>query len=162
MTTPRCGRCGRVLKDPVSIAMGMGRECRGAKPSRRQASHTRKVAWGQAYTERTPIVFSSTTFTPADSDTWQDEKTGRLIPHDRMGSWLKSNNLIILPVDVQAEMRARRDAILSAFAVIHFTPAESDELYRELAELTARIEPDFEDVSDARREIRTQEAAHAN
>lgn len=27
--TPKCTRCGRALKDPLSIAIGMGPECRG-------------------------------------------------------------------------------------------------------------------------------------
>lgn len=29
MKTPRCTRCKRPLKDPVSIAIGMGPDCRG-------------------------------------------------------------------------------------------------------------------------------------
>lgn len=34
MATPRCKRCGRVLKSPASIARGMGPECAGAGPGR--------------------------------------------------------------------------------------------------------------------------------
>lgn len=30
MKKPHCSRCGRALKDPYSIAVGMGPECRGA------------------------------------------------------------------------------------------------------------------------------------
>jgi len=30
MAANRCQRCHRLLKDPVSIAIGMGPECRGA------------------------------------------------------------------------------------------------------------------------------------
>lgn len=30
MKQPVCTRCGRPLKDPLSIAIGMGPECRGA------------------------------------------------------------------------------------------------------------------------------------
>ena len=29
MKKPHCSRCGRALKDPFSIAVGMGPECRG-------------------------------------------------------------------------------------------------------------------------------------
>lgn len=29
MKKPQCSRCGRALKDPFSIAVGMGPECRG-------------------------------------------------------------------------------------------------------------------------------------
>lgn len=30
MKKPQCSKCGRALKDPFSIAIGMGPECRGA------------------------------------------------------------------------------------------------------------------------------------
>lgn len=30
MKRPVCSRCGRPLRDPLSIAIGMGPECRGA------------------------------------------------------------------------------------------------------------------------------------
>lgn len=30
MKKPQCSKCGRALKDPFSIAIGMGPECRGS------------------------------------------------------------------------------------------------------------------------------------
>jgi hypothetical protein len=30
MKKPQCGKCGRALSDPFSIAVGMGPECRGS------------------------------------------------------------------------------------------------------------------------------------
>jgi hypothetical protein len=30
MNKPQCSKCGRALKDPFSIAIGMGPECRGS------------------------------------------------------------------------------------------------------------------------------------
>ncbi len=30
MKTPQCSKCGKALKDPFSIAVGMGPECRGS------------------------------------------------------------------------------------------------------------------------------------
>lgn len=34
MKTPRCVKCGKPLKDPFSIAVGMGPECRGGMSRR--------------------------------------------------------------------------------------------------------------------------------
>lgn len=33
-TTVKCKKCGRVLKNPVSVVMGMGPKCAGVSPSR--------------------------------------------------------------------------------------------------------------------------------
>lgn len=30
MSSPRCSKCGKPLKDPFSIAVGMGPDCRGS------------------------------------------------------------------------------------------------------------------------------------
>lgn len=53
---PRCARCGRVLTDAVSIAAGMGPECRGdssgkgvtLKSKTRHASKAPYIAMGQS------------------------------------------------------------------------------------------------------------------
>lgn len=34
MNKPKCSKCGRSLKDPFSVAVGMGPECRGALKSK--------------------------------------------------------------------------------------------------------------------------------
>lgn len=159
-TTPRCARCGRPLTDPASIAIGLGRECRGAKPSKRQASYARRVARGEAYANREPLVFPSTTFTPQPYDTWLDAKTGRLIPDDRFVDWLTRNNLIILPADATTEMEARRERILAALASQTFLPHEFEELCAELSDLSDKLGPSTDDIPDALRYQRTEEAKY--
>ncbi len=50
MKKPRCKRCHRVLHDPVSIAIGMGPECRGdSGHSARSPKVSQKRSRGSAY-----------------------------------------------------------------------------------------------------------------
>lgn len=53
---PRCKKCGRRLKSPISIARGMGSKCAGATTSSEKSVHARiKQSSGEAY----PCVVSS-------------------------------------------------------------------------------------------------------
>lgn len=47
---PRCKKCGRVLKDPVSIAAGMGPVCRGGSGGGRASQAVRsRRSHGHSY-----------------------------------------------------------------------------------------------------------------
>lgn len=39
--TARCGRCGRVLRDPLSIAIGLGPVCRGGSSGKSKSPRPR-------------------------------------------------------------------------------------------------------------------------
>jgi hypothetical protein len=50
METTRCKKCGRALRDPVSIARGVGPECAGrAGGNRKKYCSRRKVHRGHPY-----------------------------------------------------------------------------------------------------------------
>lgn len=49
MQATRCKKCGRTLRDPVSIARGMGPECAGSIGGRKKYRSRRKVHCGAAY-----------------------------------------------------------------------------------------------------------------
>ena len=71
MKKPHCSRCGRALKDPYSIAVGMGPECRGfaSKKGRKFPKAKWKVQGGR-------VVFDGVekTVEPLVGDLSQDEK----------------------------------------------------------------------------------------
>lgn len=47
---PRCKKCGRILKSPVSIARGMGPKCAGVSAASGMSIHARvKRSSGMAY-----------------------------------------------------------------------------------------------------------------
>ncbi len=47
---PHCKKCGRILRDPVSIAIGVGPECRGATSrSTRSPKVSQKRSHGSSY-----------------------------------------------------------------------------------------------------------------
>lgn len=155
--TPTCARCGRPLKDPVSIALGIGAECRKSKtPSRRQASHARLVARGQAFADRNPIAFVNVTYTHT-GEGWNDGK--RTISNERFGKWLMENNLIILPQTNENAMSQRRDVILQAFTLQPPLPQEEIlSLYDELVEINRKLQDTgYDDITDALREQKTGE-----
>ena len=49
MQATRCKKCGRTLRDPVSIARGMGPECAGSTGGRKKYHSGRKPHKGSAY-----------------------------------------------------------------------------------------------------------------
>ena len=49
METTRCKKCGRPLRDPESVARGMGPECAGSTGGRKKYYPRRKVHRGSAY-----------------------------------------------------------------------------------------------------------------
>jgi hypothetical protein len=49
MKTPRCSKCGRPLKDPVSIALGIGPVCRGASNGVRHIQIRSRSSSGRVY-----------------------------------------------------------------------------------------------------------------
>jgi hypothetical protein len=48
MEAARCKKCGRSLRDPASIARGMGPECAGSTGGRKKYCYRRKVHRGSA------------------------------------------------------------------------------------------------------------------
>jgi hypothetical protein len=50
---PRCKKCGRRLKSPLSIAIGMGSKCAGIKPTSGKTVHTQsKISSRTAYSDK--------------------------------------------------------------------------------------------------------------
>ncbi|HSW63814.1 MAG TPA: DUF6011 domain-containing protein [Dissulfurispiraceae bacterium] len=45
---PRCKKCGRTLRDPLSIARGMGPECSGAAPIKKGSSRAKVAQKGRS------------------------------------------------------------------------------------------------------------------
>jgi hypothetical protein len=53
---PRCKKCGRRLKSPLSVAQGMGPKCAGiSSTSRRSVRVQTKISSSVAYSDRTPV-----------------------------------------------------------------------------------------------------------
>jgi len=100
-TVPRCSKCGRVLTDPTSIAIGVGPECRGdSGRSRSKRLHTRR-ARGQACAQERlnalqnhlPVVLSETNvYEPVDGG--YRRKDGRVISVEAFEAWLRQYGLI--------------------------------------------------------------------
>ncbi len=63
MQATRCKKCGRTLRDPVSIARGMGPECAGSNRGREKYHSRRKVHGGSAYSLNTQGTVLPTLFT---------------------------------------------------------------------------------------------------
>jgi len=52
---PKCKKCGRILKSPMSIARGMGPKCAGITATSGKSLHVRsRSSSGAAYTEASP------------------------------------------------------------------------------------------------------------
>jgi hypothetical protein len=63
MEAARCKKCGRMLRDPESIARGMGPECAGSHGGRKKYYSRRKVHRGSAYSLGADGTASFTLFT---------------------------------------------------------------------------------------------------
>jgi hypothetical protein len=61
---PRCKKCGRRLKSPLSIAIGMGPKCAGIKPtSRRSVRIQSKPSSRTAYSDKKLVQVQASLFT---------------------------------------------------------------------------------------------------
>ena len=66
---PRCKKCGRVLKSPISIARGMGPKCAGVSSTPGKSVRARfKRSSGRAYQSVGPNLMQTTLF-PGDLPT---------------------------------------------------------------------------------------------
>ena len=63
MQAIRCKKCGRTLRDPESIARGMGPECAGSTGGRKKYRSRRKVHRGSPYSLGAEGTASPTLFT---------------------------------------------------------------------------------------------------
>jgi hypothetical protein len=73
METTRCKKCGRTLRDPESIARGMGPECAGRTGGRRKKyCSRRKVHSGSAYSLGAEGITSLTLFTLVQNEEPED------------------------------------------------------------------------------------------
>ena len=63
MQAIRCKKCGRTLRDPESIARGMGPECAGSTGGRKKYRSRRKVHRGSPYSLGAEGTASLTLFT---------------------------------------------------------------------------------------------------
>ncbi len=75
MEATRCKKCGRTLRDPESIALGMGPECAGSTGGRKKYWSRRKVHHGSAYSLGSGGVASPTLFTLI-----QNEEQAEVLP----------------------------------------------------------------------------------
>lgn len=145
MMTPRCSRCGRPLRDPVSIALGMGSECRGSKsPSRRQIAYSHRVARGQAYTEKAPLIFHNRILSFVDGF-WVSNKSGQRSTDESIRAWLKTNTLAIFPDQYADSLIIRKNAIEAALLSPLYLQGVCE---REIEELKQELYR-FQDVIDS-------------
>ena len=75
MQAPRCKKCGRTLRDPESIARGMGPECAGSTGGRKKYCSRRKVHRGSAYSLGAEGTAFPTLFTLV-----QEEQQAEVLP----------------------------------------------------------------------------------
>jgi hypothetical protein len=154
----RCLKCGRKLKDPVSLALGMGPECRGNSktPSRRQMAATNRLSRGQAYADRTPIKFANMTYSfDTSTSTWISSLSGHATTDERLKAWLKENKLAIFPDEYRDSMIYRRDLIIETLnttraGALPYDLSESDQ--KELLTELYKIQ-DFLDLENIENEM---------
>lgn len=61
---PRCKKCGRRLKSPLSIAIGMGPKCAGIKSTSARRVHVQsKPSYRTAYSDKTLVQVQAPLFT---------------------------------------------------------------------------------------------------
>jgi hypothetical protein len=100
---PRCQKCGKRLTDPVSIACGLGPECRGGgaghgkrfgmAQKRRQA----RAARTQAFASGQPVQIGVNTFEPVQTQNglaYQRPGDKRPIPAAEFKTWLERYDFI--------------------------------------------------------------------
>lgn len=63
MEVARCKKCGRPLRDPESVARGMGPECAGSTGGRKKYYSRRRAHRGSAYSLGSEGTVSLTLFT---------------------------------------------------------------------------------------------------
>jgi hypothetical protein len=93
---PICHKCNRPLKDPTSVALGIGPECRGAsskKPNSLAARRTlaRNVRTG-AYLDGQPVSIGKIVWTKC-GEVWKDQE-GNEITDRVFGHWLNKHGFI--------------------------------------------------------------------
>ena len=93
-----CKRCGKPLTDPLSIAIGLGPECRGGAgrsrkaPTIRQRNASARVYRAQAFASGQPVVIGSNTYQRTERG-WSDGK-GSPIPDNQFLAWLDRYGLV--------------------------------------------------------------------
>lgn len=113
-TNVRCARCGRVLTDPVSMAIGLGPLCRGDSGSSRSYRNlkTRRAQNWKQKVLRTIAVYGRDSLKLANStwkrvsDQWLAEKKSP-VSHEKMVELLTKTKSIIEKSDVTCEMWER-------------------------------------------------------
>jgi len=135
----RCSRCGRILRDPVSLALGMGRECRGGGKGLtcRQVARNNCLRRGQAYFDHTPVVFRNITYTfDVENKNWTSANSNAGLTDERFKEFLKQHNLAVFPDEYLDSLRFRRDLIVETLEAIlpeyNLSLAERAELEEEL------------------------------
>ena len=94
---PKCKKCGRKLSDPVSIAIGVGPECRGDsggshRLNQNQKRRLRNIYRADAFARHAPIVLGADTTYYRDEKGWS--KDGQHYDTDEgFKSWLEQFNL---------------------------------------------------------------------
>ncbi len=74
----RCAKCGRVLSDPVSVALGMGPICRGAMHFRSVSRSPRTASRrGRAFSD--PLYVNTTLFTVISEPDENEKKRRRVL-----------------------------------------------------------------------------------
>jgi len=121
-----CGRCGRKLTDAISIALGMGPECRGkhSAPSRRQIATSNRLMRGQAFTDKQPITFANMTYTyQKEVNGWISSQSGHVVPDESLKTWMSKNNLAIFPSEYLDSLKHRRDLLIETIQALEISDA---------------------------------------
>lgn len=93
---PKCKRCGRPLSDPVSVAMGIGSECRGGSMGRRKLSKMqirRLHSIGRAvdFNQHQPLIFGDVTYRREKEGWTSDGK--QFTSDEEFKKWLQQYSL---------------------------------------------------------------------
>lgn len=93
----KCSKCGRKLTDPVSVALGIGPECRGGshkvgRMTKHQTRRLRGIYRADAFCRGNPVVISSSVIFRRDDKGWSSDGEHHTGDAD-FKKWLEQNGL---------------------------------------------------------------------
>lgn len=93
---PICSKCHKPLTDPMSIAIGMGPECRGGggrshKLTRSQVRHIQCIGRAESFMQSQPVVIGDVTFYKAEKGWTEDGK--HFQKEEELKKWLERYHL---------------------------------------------------------------------
>lgn len=93
---PKCKRCGRPLSDPVSVAIGIGSECRNGSGGRRkmtkaQTRHLHSISRAVDFVQHKPILFGNVSYRREEKGWTSDGK--QFSSDEEFKKWLQRYSL---------------------------------------------------------------------